>query len=31
MWKDKLLAPRYTGGAMIIAFCLGYIIGAMLM
>jgi len=31
MWKNKLLVPRYTGAAMIIAFCLGYVIGAMLM
>jgi len=31
MWKDKLLVPRFTGAAIIIAFCLGYVIGAMLM
>jgi hypothetical protein len=29
--KDKLLVPRYTGGAMIVVFLLGYVIGAILM
>jgi hypothetical protein len=29
--KDKLMVPRYTGGAMIVAFLLGYVIGAILM
>jgi len=29
--KDKLLTPRYTGGAMIVAFLFGYVIGAILL
>jgi hypothetical protein len=29
--KDKLMVPRYTGGAMIVVFLLGYVIGAILM
>jgi len=29
--KDKLLVPKYTGGAMIIAFLCGYVIGAILL
>jgi hypothetical protein len=28
---EKLMVPRYTGGAMIVAFLLGYIIGAILL
>ena len=28
---DKLMFPRYTGGAMIVAFLFGYVIGAALM
>jgi hypothetical protein len=31
MWKDKFTVPEYTGGAMIAAFCLGYIIGAIML
>ncbi len=31
MWKDKLMIPKYTGFAMIGAFCLGYILGAILL
>jgi hypothetical protein len=29
--KDKLMVPKYTGGAMIVAFLLGYVIGAILL
>ena len=29
--KDKLMVPKYTGGAMIAAFLLGYVIGAILL
>ena len=28
--KDKLMVPRYTGGAMIVAFLVGYVVGALL-
>jgi hypothetical protein len=28
---DKLMAPRFTGGAMIVAFLFGYVIGAILL
>jgi hypothetical protein len=28
---DKLLVPRFTGGAMIVAFLFGYVIGAILL
>ena len=28
---DKLMVPRYTGGAMIVAFLFGYVIGAILL
>jgi hypothetical protein len=28
---EKLMVPRYTGGAMIVAFLFGYVIGAMLL
>jgi len=28
---EKLMVPRYTGGAMIMAFLLGYVIGAILL
>ena len=28
---DKLLVPRYTGGAMIFAFLFGYVVGAILL
>jgi len=28
---DKLMVPKYTGGAMILAFLFGYVIGAALM
>ena len=28
---EKLMVPRYAGGAMIVAFLLGYIIGAILL
>jgi hypothetical protein len=31
MWKDKLMIPKYTGGAMIVAFLIGYVIGAILL
>ena len=27
---DKLMIPRYTGGAMIVAFLLGYVVGGLL-
>jgi hypothetical protein len=27
---DKLMTPRYTGGAMIVAFLVGYVVGALL-
>jgi hypothetical protein len=27
---DKLMIPRFTGGAMIVAFLFGYVFGAML-
>lgn len=27
---DKLMVPRYTGGAMIAAFLVGYVVGALL-
>jgi|TARA_R110000868_G_scaffold8157_1_gene42049 hypothetical protein len=27
---DKLMVPRYTGGAMIVAFLVGYVVGALL-
>jgi hypothetical protein len=27
---DKLMTPKYTGGAMIIAFLVGYVVGAIL-
>jgi len=28
---EKLMVPKYTGGAMIMAFLLGYVIGAILL
>lgn len=28
---EKLMVPKYTGGAMIVAFLLGYVIGAILL
>jgi hypothetical protein len=31
MWKDKLMIPKYTGGAMIVAFLIGYVLGAILL
>ena len=27
---DKMMVPRYTGGAMIVAFLVGYVVGALL-
>tara|TARA_B110000285_G_C14897343_1_gene501513 strand:- start:41 stop:145 length:105 start_codon:yes stop_codon:yes gene_type:complete len=27
---DKLMVPKYTGGAMIVAFLLGYVVGGLL-
>lgn len=27
---DKLMIPRYTGGAMLVAFLLGYVVGGLL-
>ena len=29
--KDKLMVPKYTGGAMILVFLFGYVIGAILL
>lgn len=29
--KDKLMVPKYTGGAMIVAFLAGYVIGAVML
>ena len=28
---EKLMTPKYTGGAMIVAFLFGYLIGAILL
>jgi hypothetical protein len=28
---EKLMVPKYTGGAMIVAFLFGYVIGAILL
>ena len=28
---DKLMVPKYTGGAIIVAFLCGYVIGAILL
>ena len=28
---EKLMVPRFTGGAMIVAFLLGYVVGAILL
>ena len=27
---DKLMVPKYTGGAMIVVFLLGYVVGGLL-